>query len=87
MLFVPTLFPFNFHWYDGVPPLTGVAVNVTLVPAHIVADDAAMLTDGATVLVTVMLIVFDVAVVGLAQPSDEVITTLTWSLFARALLL
>ena len=35
MLFVPTLFPFSFHWYDGeLPPLVGVAVNVTLVPVQ-----------------------------------------------------
>ncbi len=33
---VPTLPPFNFHWYDGVvPPLVGVAVKVTLVPEQI----------------------------------------------------
>jgi hypothetical protein len=35
-LFVPTLAPFNCHWYEGfVPPFVGVAVNVTDVPAQI----------------------------------------------------
>jgi hypothetical protein len=35
-LFVPTLAPFNCHWYDGfVPPFVAVAVNVTDVPAQI----------------------------------------------------
>ena len=33
---VPTLLPFNFHWYIGAdPPLVGAAVNVTLVPSQI----------------------------------------------------
>lgn len=33
---MPTLIPFFFHWYAGaVPPLTGTAVNVTLVPVQI----------------------------------------------------
>ena len=43
---VPALLPFTFHWYDGVvPPLTGVAVNWTDVPAQMApAGDAAMLT-------------------------------------------
>ena len=53
-LFVPTLAPFNFHWKDGVaPPSTGVAVNITLVPVHIVVADAAMVTDGTTDALTV----------------------------------
>ena len=34
---VPTGEPFKYHWYTGpAPPLVGVAVNVTLVPAQIV---------------------------------------------------
>ena len=41
LLFVPALAPFTNHWYCGAfPPLVGVAVNVTLVPAHIVVADA-----------------------------------------------
>jgi len=31
----PVIFPLTFHWYSGAsPPLTGVAVNMTLVPAQ-----------------------------------------------------
>ena len=68
-----------------MPPLVGVAVNTTFVPVQIVLPGlAAMLTDGTTVADTAIVIVFDVAVVGLAHASDEVITTLTWSPFTRA---
>ena len=66
--------------------MVGVAVNVTLVPAQIVLPGlAAMLTDGTTAPVITMVIALDVAVVGLAQASDEVITTVTTSPFASAL--
>ena len=35
LLFVPALIPFFFHWNVGeIPPLTGMAVNVTVVPAQ-----------------------------------------------------
>ena len=61
----------------------GVAVNVTLVPEQIVVAVAAMLTDGVTVTVTVMVIAFEVAVAGLAQANEEVMTTVTTSLLAR----
>jgi hypothetical protein len=60
---VPTFAPFNFHWNEGVaPPFAGVAVNVTLVPAQIVVALAAILTEGATFEVTVIVIALDVAV-------------------------
>ena len=66
--------------------MVGVAVNVTLVPAQIVLPGfALMLTDGATVDVTAIVIPLDVAVAGLAQASDDVITTVTTSPFAKAL--
>ena len=66
--------------------MVGVAVKVTLVPVQIVLPGfAAMLTDGATVPVTIIVIAFDVAVVGLAQASDEVITTVITSPFTKAL--
>ena len=43
------------HWYCGtVPPLVGVAVNVTLVPAQIVVSDAAMDTDAGKFGLTVI---------------------------------
>ena len=44
-----------------------------------------MLTDGVTLPVTVIVIPVDVAVVGLAHASDDVITTVTISPFANAL--
>ena len=60
--------------------MVGVTVNVTLVPVHIVLPGAAaMLTDGATAAVTAIVIEFEVAVVGFAQASDDVITTVTTS--------
>jgi hypothetical protein len=66
-----------YHWYEGVPPLAGVAVNVTEVPAHIApAGAAAILTLAATTGLTTMLIVFEVAGLPLTQPSEEVIWTL-----------
>lgn len=57
---MPVFTPFSFHWYDGVvPPLVGVAVNVTDVAEQIVLPGfAAILTAGvrALVLVTVMVL-------------------------------
>lgn len=57
----------------------GVAVKVTEVPMQIVpAGTAAMLTDGITVAVTTMVILFEVAVVGEAQGElDVMITVIT----------
>ena len=70
-----------------MPPWVGVAVKVTFVPAQIVLPGfAEIITDGVTVDITVMVKTLDVAVVGLAQASDEVITTLTWSPFTHPLL-
>ena len=57
-----------------VPPLVGVAVKVTFVPAHTAPDGlAATLTEGTTALVTVIVMVFEVAVVGLTQLLLDVI--------------
>ena len=68
-----------------MPPFVGVAVKVTLVPAQIVLPGiAAMLTDGATEPVIAIVIPLEVAVVGLAQAKDDVITTVIISLFANA---
>ena len=46
LLFVPAFTPFTIHWYVGVvPPLVGVAVKVTDVPAQIAPEGtAAVLT-------------------------------------------
>ena len=63
--FVPEFEPLTFHWYEGVvPPFTGVAVKVTVFPLQILVEDAAIETDGVTEEFTVILIVFDEAVVG-----------------------
>jgi hypothetical protein len=45
---------------------------------------AAMFTEGATVPLTVIVIALDVAVGWVTQVNDEVMTTVTTSLFARA---
>ena len=63
-----------------MPPLTGVAVNVTLVPAHIVVADAAIVTDGATEELTVIVMALLVAVGVVAQLKLLVITTVITSL-------
>ena len=64
--------------------MVGVAVNITFVSAQIVMPGfALMLTDGATVDVTTIVIPADVAVVGLAHANDEVISTVTISPFTR----
>ena len=62
--------------------MTGVAVKVTFVPEQIVVAVAAILTDGATVPLTVIVIALDVAVDCVTQASEEVITTVTTSLLA-----
>ena len=66
---VPVFTPFTFHWYVGeAPPLVGVAVKVTLVPAHIVVipETAAgldtILTDGVTVVLMVKFVPLSVPV-------------------------
>lgn len=62
------------------PPLVGVEVNVTLVPVQICPDGTAETdTDGVTVGVTDIVIVFEVAVVGETQAAFEVIITVTLS--------
>src|SRR6478736_4334998 len=76
---VPLLTPLTCHWYDGLlPPLVGVAVNVTDVPLHIVVVEAAMLTLGST-LVEVIVIGLLVAVGVDAQARSLVRITVTTS--------
>ena len=66
--------------------MVGVAVKVTLIPAQIVLPGlAVMVTDGATDPVIAIVIALDVAVAGLAQASEEVMTTVTTSPFANPL--
>jgi hypothetical protein len=84
-LLVPALVPSTFHWYDGVlPPLVGVAVNVTELPLHTVVLGVEIVTDGVTVPVTVIVSELDVAVVGDAQPELEVKTQVTACPLVRA---
>ena len=64
--------------------MVGMAVNVTLVPEQMVPADAETATVGTTVDDTDMVILFEVAVAGLAQASDDVITTVTTSPFTNA---
>ena len=65
--------------------MVGVAVKVTLVPAQIAPVGLpAILTDGATAAVTVIVISLDVAVVGLTQASDDVSTQVTLLPLANA---
>ena len=59
--------------------MVGVAVNVTDCPVQMVDVAVAIDTDGVTDAVTVMVIVFDVAVTGVAQVAFDVIITVTKS--------
>ena len=66
-----------FHWYAGVPPFVGVAVNVMLVPGQIApVGDTAIDTDGVTFGLTVIVITFDVAVPG-ATTQGELLVMIT----------
>ena len=74
----PALFPFTSHWKDGLPPFTGAAVKVTLVPEHTgPVGFSEIVTEGVTDGVTVMVTVLDVSVAGDAQVALEVITSFT----------
>ena len=59
-----------------------MAVKVTDWPAQMEVEEAAMLTEGVTEEV-VMVMTLLVAAAGEAQGSEEVITTDSWSLFTR----
>ena len=68
--------PLFCHWYVGaVPPLVGVAVNVTFVPSHIEVCDAAMVTDGVTLDTKLTATGFEVAEVVLKQDALLVMIT------------
>lgn len=71
VLLVPTFVPFNFHWYEGVvPPLVGVAVNVTFVPEQIFVALALILTLAGKVGLMVTLVVLKLPITVL-QPEPE----------------
>jgi hypothetical protein len=64
----------------AVPPLVGVAVNITLVPAQIAPDGLApILTNGLTEGLTLIVIVLLPAVAGTAQVALLVMVQLTTS--------
>ena len=62
-----------------MPPLVGVAVNVTFAPAHILLLLAAIETEAAAFEFTVTVTAFDVAVLGLAHVELLVTDTRTTS--------
>ena len=67
-----------------MPPLVGVAVKVTEVPAQIAPDGtAAILTLAGRFALTVIVIPVEVAGLPVAQDRVEVITTVITSLFVR----
>ena len=75
------MIPLTFHWYDGmVPPLTGMAVYVTEVPAQTGLADAAMETLTGNNGLTIIVIVFDMAGEPVAQVSFDARVQVTWSL-------
>jgi hypothetical protein len=85
---VPTFTPFNFHWNVGaVPPLTGIAVKFTVVPAQMFVDAAEMLIDGVTGIVTTIVTALDVAVFIDAQAALLVNSQVTTSPLTKVLLL
>ena len=66
-----------------MPPFVGVAVNVSELPEHVgfVPEVNAIETEGATVVLTVTVIPFDVAVDGDAQAAFDVMIQVTiWPL-------
>jgi hypothetical protein len=71
----------------GIPPLIGVAVNVTLAPGHIAPTGfAAIVTLTGKFGLTVMVIVFEVAGLPVAQIAFEVSIHVTKSVFANVVL-
>jgi hypothetical protein len=74
---------FTFHWYVGAaPPLVGIAVKVTEVPAQTGLAEVAIDTLTGNSGFTVMVNVFEVAELPVGQVALEVKTQVTASLFA-----
>ena len=80
---MPTGKEFLYHWNVGVPPLNGVAVKVTDVPAQTGFADEAIETTTGIFGFTVMVRVPDVAGLPEAQRAVEVSTQVTASLFTE----
>jgi hypothetical protein len=66
-----------------LPPLVGVAVNVTDVPVQIFVLLAAMLIEAVTEEVTVIVIGLELTVNGLAQAAEDIKSKVIMSLFAK----
>ena len=78
-----TLVPFSFHRYVGVvPPLVGVAVKVTEVPAQTGLAEAETDTLTGSKGLTVIVTVFEVAGLPVGQVAFEVSTQVMASLLA-----
>ena len=63
--------------------MVGVAVKITLVPEQMVVAVAPILTTGVTIEFTVIVIALDVAVGCVTHAREDVMTTVTTSLFIR----
>jgi hypothetical protein len=66
------------------PPFVGVAVKVTEVVAHTGLADAAAITLTGNSVLTIIVIVFDVAGLPVTHVAFEIITTVMASLFRSA---
>lgn len=83
--FVPTVTPFSFQTNVGVPPpLTGVAVKVTLCPEQIVVPGLALIvTDGVSGAVTFMVMLAEFSGLTEGHPALDVSWQYTTSPFDR----
>jgi hypothetical protein len=74
------LIPFFIHWKKGdVPPLTGVAVNITGVPWHAGFMEAVIETLAGKFGLTIIIIEFDVAGFPVGQDTFDVSSQVTIS--------
>jgi len=80
---MPEYMPLTFQLYMGLPPLVGVGINVTEVPAQILVAEAAIVTIGVTEVFTDIVTGFETAVGAEIQAADEVITQDTTEPLAR----
>ena len=81
-LFEPTLLPFTFHWYAGAkPPLTGVAVQVTMIPEQTGLAEAPTDTLTGRFGLTIMVTVFEIAGLPVGQTAFDVSSQVMASLF------
>ena len=83
--FAPTLTPFFFHWYIGDPPFVGIAVKSTVVPSQILVWLASILMDGTTIEFIVIVIRFELTILGDVQAIELVKSQEMTSLFAKVL--